>query len=124
MVIRRTIQCTSCDSKFITRTQVSHKDRQEHSFACRKCGVLISYILDLDQENVKATFQEPKNARWSSSEDGALQTLTFSDEILVPVDMGGVFSPHIATFGNYEDFDGYRRDEGLRQLCLVMETVA
>jgi hypothetical protein len=27
-----------------------------------------------------------------------------------------MFSPFIATFGNYEDFDKYRQDEGLRQL--------
>lgn len=116
MVIRSAIQCSSCDSKFITRTQVGHKDRQEHSFACPKCGVQISYILDLDQKSAKTSFREPRNAKWSDSEDGALETLTFSDEVLVPVDLGGMFSPFIATFGNYEDFDKYRQDEGLRQL--------
>jgi len=116
MVIRSAIQCGSCDSKFITRTQVGHKDCQEHSFACPKCGVQISYVLDIDQQNIKTSFREPRNAKWSDSEDGALKTLTFSDEVLVPVDLGGMFSPFIATFGNYEDFDKYRHDEGLRQI--------
>jgi len=119
MVIRSAIQCSSCDSKFITRTQVGHKDRQEHSFPCPKCGVQISYILDIDQRNVKTSFREPRNAKWSVSEDGALETLTFSDEVLVPVDLGGMFSPFIATFGNYVDFDKYRQDEGLRQLFVT-----
>jgi hypothetical protein len=116
MVIRRAIQCGSCDSIFITRTQVGHKDQQKHSFPCPKCGVLITYTLDLDQERAKHKFRDPVNAKWSLTEVGALETLTFSDEILVPADMGGGFSPHLATWGNYEDFDKYRYDEGLRQL--------
>ena len=116
MVIRRTIQCISCDSKFITRTQVGHKDQQEHSFPCPQCGIPISYRLELDQKNAKFKFRDPQNAKWSDSEEGVRTTLTFSDEILVPVDMGGMFSPHVSTFGNYEDFDAYRKDEGLRQL--------
>jgi hypothetical protein len=116
MVIRRTIQCTSCDSKFITRTQVGHKDQQNHSFACPTCGVLISYTLDLDQKKARHKFRDPVNAKWSDTEDGALEALTFSDEILVPTDMRGGFSPHPATWANYEDFDKYRHDEGLRQL--------
>jgi hypothetical protein len=73
-------------------------------------------VLDLDQNKAKHKFREPVNAKWSDTEDGALETLTFSDEILVPTDMRGGFSPHLATWGNYEDFDKYRYDEGLRQL--------
>jgi hypothetical protein len=120
MVIRRAIQCISCESKFITRTQVGHKERQDHSFPCPVCGVMISYALDLDQVKGDFKFRDhPKNARWSDTEDGARETLTFSDEILVPIDMGGMFSPHISTFGNYEDFEKYRKDEGLRQLFVA-----
>jgi hypothetical protein len=116
MVIRQAIQCISCDSKFVTRTQVGHKDQQKHSFPCPQCGIAISYQLELDQKTGKSKFRDPQNAKWVDSEEGARTTLTFSDEILVPVDMGGMFSPHVSTFGNYEDFDGYRKDEGLRQL--------
>jgi hypothetical protein len=116
MVIRRAIQCTACDSKFITRTQVGHKAQQKHSFPCPTCGVSISYILDLDQQRAKHRFRDPENAKWSDSEDGVLDTLTFSDEILVPMNMRGGFSPHLATWPNYEDFERYRHDEGLRQL--------
>jgi hypothetical protein len=116
MVIRHTIQCVACESKFITRTQVGHKERQEHSFPCPECGVAISYTLDLSQENGDFKFREPHNAKWSDSEDGAKATLTFSDEILVPVEMGGMFSPHISTFGNYVDYGEYSKDEALRQL--------
>lgn len=116
MVIRKAIQCISCNSVFITRTQVGHKDYQEHSFACPECGVAITYRLNLDQKNVKFKFEEPKNAKWSVSEEGAKKTLTFSDEILVPANMGDMFSPFISTFTNYENFDAYREDEGLRQL--------
>lgn len=58
MVIRSTIQCGSCDSKFITRTQVGHKEQQEHSFPCPECGVLLSLVLDLDQKEGEFRFRE------------------------------------------------------------------
>lgn len=116
MVIRNPIQCISCSSIFITRTQVGHKELQQHSFRCPKCGVAISYVLELDQKKAKHKFREPQNAKWSNTEDGAISTLTFSDEVLVPLDMGGGFSPHLATWGNFDDFEKYREDEGLRQL--------
>ncbi|HUJ30040.1 MAG TPA: hypothetical protein VLY23_02075 [Candidatus Acidoferrum sp.] len=79
----------------------------------------ISFVLELDHANVTGKFQDPKNASWSLSEEGAQEILTFSDEILVPNDMRGGFSPHLATFVNYEDFDKYRHDEGLRQLFVT-----
>jgi hypothetical protein len=78
--------------------------------------VQLSFALDLDQKKGAFKHREPKNAEWVDSEDGALSTLTFSDEILVPVDMGGMFSPHVTTFGNYRDYEAYSKDEGLRQL--------
>jgi hypothetical protein len=118
MVIRSAIQCISCESKFITRTQVRHKERQEHSFPCPRCGITLSFVLDLDQQKAGFKFREPKNAKWIDSEEGALETLTFSDEILVPIEIGAMFSPHLSTIGNYEDFEKYRKDEGLRQLFL------
>jgi hypothetical protein len=50
-------------------------------------GVVISYALAFDQKNGKLKLKEPTNANWSDTEDGALATLTFSYEILAPIDM-------------------------------------
>lgn len=116
MVIRHTLQCTSCGSKIITRTQVGHKEKQEHSFLCPNCSVPISYVLDLDPKKGKSSFREPKNAKWVDSDSGAIKVLTFSDEIPVPTDLPEMFSPFIATYGYYQDHDKYRKDETLRQM--------
>ena len=116
MIVRYVAECVSCESRIITRTQIGHKDRQEHSFPCSTCGVSISYAIDLDQENGKWKYRDPKNAKWVDSEDGAVKVLTFSDEIAVPVDIPDIVSPHIATWFRYQDHDTYRHDETLRQM--------
>jgi hypothetical protein len=108
----------SCKSVIITRTQIGHKDTQEHSFSCPKCGVKITYLIDLDQKRGKSNFRKPVNAKWATSEQDAIATLTFSDEIPLPVDMGQMFSPFLATVWNIEDLDKYRRDETLRQIFI------
>ena len=115
MVVRNPIVCVSCSSKIITRTQIGHKDRQKHSFPCPTCGVVITYILDLDQKKASFKFREPENGKWADNEDGAVKTLTFSDEIVLPASMPDFISPHIATWGRY-DWEKYGEDEGLRQL--------
>jgi predicted RNA-binding Zn-ribbon protein involved in translation (DUF1610 family) len=115
MTVRNPVVCISCDSKIITRTQIGHKDMQKHSFPCPTCGVVITYILDLDQEKVSFKFRDPENGKWADDEDGAVKTLTFSDEIVVPASMPDFISPHIATWGRY-DWEKCREDEGLRQL--------
>jgi hypothetical protein len=83
--------------------------------------VTITYAIDLDQENAKWSFNEPTNAKWVKSEKGAIKTLTFSDEVPVPVDMGQMFSPFLATWWNIQDQDAYRKDEGLRQLFVLSD---
>jgi hypothetical protein len=88
---------------------------QKHSFPCPTCGVVITYILDLDQRKASFKFRDPENGKWADDEDGAVKTLTFSDEIVVPASMPDFLSPHIATWGRY-DWEKYREDEGLRQL--------
>ena len=88
MIVRKPLKCISCDSKIVTRTQIGHRDRQEHGFPCPECGVPISFVIDLNQK--KATFKfkgEPKNGKWVSSDKNAAHVLTFSDEISVPVDI-------------------------------------
>ena len=51
----------SCNSKIITCTRVGHKDMQKHPSPCPTYGVVITYILHLDQENVSFKFREPEN---------------------------------------------------------------
>jgi hypothetical protein len=115
MTVRGPLVCISCGSKTITRTQLGHKEMQKHSFPCPTCGVVITFILDLDQEKGSFRFRDPENAKWADNEDGAIKTLTFSDEIVVPASMPDFISPSIATFGRY-DLENCREDEGLRQL--------
>lgn len=115
MTVRRPIVCISCGSKIITRTQIGHKNMQKHSFPCPTCGVVITYILDLDQQNASYEFRDPENGKWADDENGAVKTLTFSDEIVVPASMPDFISPHIATWGRY-DWKKYRAEESLRQL--------
>lgn len=115
MTVRKPVVCISCGSKIITRTQIGHKDMQKHSFPCPTCGVVITYILDLDQKKPSFKFRDPENGKWADDEDGAVKTLTFSDEVVVPTSMPDFISPFIATFGRY-DSDKYREDESLRQL--------
>jgi hypothetical protein len=88
---------------------------QQHAFPCPLCGVSISYRIDLDQKHGGYSFHEPTNASWVKSEEHAIKVLTFSDEIPVPADLGPL-SPFIATWGNIEDPDKYREDEGLRKV--------
>jgi hypothetical protein len=115
MTVRNPVVCVSCDSKIITRTQIGHKDKQQHSFPCPTCGVVITYVIDLDQEKASVEFRDPENGKWADDEEGAVKTLTFSDEIVVPAGMPDFISPHIATFGRY-DWKAYQQDESLRQL--------
>jgi predicted RNA-binding Zn-ribbon protein involved in translation (DUF1610 family) len=115
MTVRKPIVCISCNSKVITRTQIGHKDVQKHSFPCPNCGVVITFVLDLDQEKADYKFRNPENGKWARNEDGAVKTLTFSDEIVVPASMPDFISPYIATWGRY-DWKKYREDENLRQL--------
>ena len=70
MINRRTLKCRACDSKIITRTQVGHRDSQTHSFACPRCGVRLSYVMDLDQRKAKISYRQPRNADWVDDEEG------------------------------------------------------
>ena len=78
---------------------------------------MITYVLDLDQEKGSFEFRDPENAKWVDSEDGAVKTLTFSDEIVVPASMPDFISPVIATSHRYE-WEVYQKDESLRQFFI------
>jgi hypothetical protein len=123
LVVRKTLKCRGCGSVIITRTQVGHRDQQVHPFPCPNCGVRIKITLDLDQENVTGDFRKPINADWVHSEEGAITTLTFSDEIPVPVALEG-FSPFLGTihnFGGFPQFEKYARSEGRRRAFVSRE---
>lgn len=115
MVVRNNLECSSCGTKITTRTQLGHREQQRHSFACPKCGVVIEFVVDLDPKNGKWSYQKPTNAKWIESPELTQHVLTFSDEIPVPTDMGGGFSPFLATWFKIENQITYSRDEGLRQ---------
>ena len=83
MTVRNPVICISCDSKIITRTQIGHKDMQKHSFPCPTFGVVITYILALDQDKASFEFRAPENGTWADDEDGAVKTLTSRVETLV-----------------------------------------
>lgn len=116
MTIRAVLLCASCESKTVVRTQVGHRDKQEHAFKCPNCGIDISYVLDLDQKNVSWSFREPHNAKWVESEEGAIGVRTFSDELMIPADLQDPWSPFILTFRNFRDIDVYRHDETVRNM--------
>ncbi len=118
MTIRAILQCASCESKTVVRTQVGHRDKQEHAFQCPKCGIEISYVLDLDQKNASWSFREPYNAKWVQSEECAVTVRTFSDELMIPTDLQDPWSPFILTFWNFKDPDVYRHDETLRNMFI------
>jgi hypothetical protein len=102
--------------KNLVRTQVGHRDKQEHVFQCPNCGIDISYVLDLDQKNVSWSVREPQNAKWVESEEGAIGVRTFSDELMIPADLQDPWSPFIVTLWNFRDLDVYRHDETLRNM--------
>ena len=122
MTNRRPLICRGCQSKIVTRTQIGLGDRQDHSFVCAKCGVVISFTIDLDQERVAFSYRQPRNADWTEDEGGAIGAVSLSQEIPVPNegDNGLVSStefrpsPYIATSWNVESREEHRASEEQR----------
>ncbi len=123
MINRRPLICRGCRSKIVTRTQIGLGDRQDHSFACPECSVVISFTLDLDQERVTFSYRPARNADWAEDEEGAIGAVSLSQEIPVPSegDRGLIssmefgLSPYLATSWNVENWDKYRDSEDLRR---------
>jgi hypothetical protein len=120
VINRRTVQCISCKSLTLTRTQIGHKDLQKHFFPCGTCGIEISFELELDQKNAGLRYRKLKNAKWIDSDPGRAEDhmVYLSDEILVPPGVPDMMSPFVAGFALYEDFEAYREDESQRQLLV------
>ena len=122
MINRRPLICRGCQSKIVTRTQIGLGDSQNHSFVCPKCGVTISFTMDLDQELVGFSYREPKNADWTDDENGAIGAVALSQEIPVPAagrhgfvtSTGPTLSPYLATFWKLKSWEEYRHSEQLR----------
>ena len=122
MINRRPLKCRGCQRKIVTRTQIGLGERQDHSFACANCGVVISFTLDIDQQGVGLSYRRPKNADWAEDEKGAIGAVFLSQEIPVPTkwnegaasstELG--LSPFLATSRYVENWDEYQATEGLR----------
>lgn len=121
MVSRKTLVCDSCGAKIVTRTQIGYGDRQVHAFPCPRCGIGITYGLDLDQERGGGSYDDlPDNAHWVEDEDGADHWLAFSAELTIPKDavetnqMG--LTPFMSSFGRFENFEAFQHDEVGRRM--------
>lgn len=115
MINRHVLQCVSCQSRTLTRTQIGHKERQLHAFPCGTCGVEIAFVLEIDQKNIDFHYLDPRNARWVYDDKEPDHTIYLSDEVLAQKGLDDRMSPFIAGFALYEDFEQYRKDEGQRQ---------
>lgn len=119
-IIRKTLQCKSCDAKVITRTAPSLFPPQEHMFACPGCGVEIRFTVNQHKSpktGFRVSFGRPVNARWAKSEAAAVKTLSFDADRVAPKDMTNVFSPFLAESFKLSPTAHlfYAREEGLRR---------
>ncbi|MGP8051017.1 MAG: hypothetical protein ACLPYB_10440 [Desulfobaccales bacterium] len=85
MTNRVTLECDSCGTRIITRTQIGWGDSQIHSFPCPVCGIGITYKVILDQKKITVKYDpKPENAHWVDSEIGANHVVNFNAELLIP----------------------------------------
>lgn len=85
MTNRVTLECDSCGTRIITRTQIGWGDSQIHSFPCPVCDIGITYKVILDQKKITVKYDpKPENAHWVESEIGANYVVNFNAELLIP----------------------------------------
>jgi len=114
MTNRETLECDSCGTKIITRTQIGWGDSQIHSFPCPVCGIGITYRVILDQKQITIKYDpKPENAHWVGSESGAMNVVNFNAELLIP--KYAITHPHLSTFisvaYHFKDFRTFQRQE-------------
>ena len=118
MIDRNALRCDSCDGITVTRTAIGHRSRQTHRFPCAGCGIEIVYVVLVDQDAVDFHYEEPRNASWLTEEeaheadDHHLVALTFDSELLT--EREGTFSPFMASWWRFHDYQAFERDEVLR----------
>ena len=116
-IMRNQLQCLSCGAKTITRTAPGLAAVQEYKFPCPGCDVEIRFAL-LRRKGTKLgySYRKPVNAKWVSSEAGAIKTLTFDSFRLAPKEMTNVFSPFMAEALKISPnaYKAYAREEAMR----------
>ena len=114
MTNRGTLECDSCGTKIITRTQIGWGDSQIHSFPCPVCGIGITYKVILDQKKITVNYDpKPENAHWVGSEAGAKHVVNFNAELLIPnyAITHSHLSSFISVFHKFKDWGTFQRQE-------------
>ena len=114
MIVRNQLACVACGAIIVTRTAVGYRDSQTYTFNCPKCGIEIGYVFRTDQKNISYSFDEPSNAKWVESEEGAVATLSFDAHTPVPNELPEGITPFIATAFYIENRKAYSDEEGKR----------
>lgn len=117
-LIRRPIQCLSCNARTVTRTATGYATSQQHVFPCPSCRVEIRFTLKRRKtKKHEYFFADLINAKWSKSEEGAVQILTFDSDRLAPKDTSEMFSPFLSEMSNFSvaALRAYPAEEGLRR---------
>ena len=117
MIMRNCLACASCGTAITTRFGVGHGTKQVHAFPCPKCGVIITCVMRLDQDEPNAHLEPPINATWL--EDAFTETPYFANfhaEVLAP---RSAFtrdgpSPFVTSVHFFKDYQQYRDHEDMR----------
>lgn len=118
VTVRNPLACIACGVIIVTRTAVGFRDSQTYTFNCPKCGIAISYVFRTDQKNISFSYDEPANAKWVDSEEGAVATLSFDAHTPVPTDLPDGITPFIATVHNIENLKAYTDEERKRVMWI------
>lgn len=109
MINRNWLVCDVCKTKVITRVAIGRGSIQNHKFNCPKCGIEISFILDLDQEKIDFSYRNPTNAQWSDSEDGSVEVFNFDPHTMIPDGLDNRISPFMASTMFYNSMEDMQR---------------
>lgn len=117
MIQRNCLECTSCGTAITTRFGVGHGQKQIHAFGCPKCGVPITCIMHIDQQDPGVSFDDPLNARWIEPDTTAPYFVTFHAEVLAPRKAFQVdgLSPFVVAVHYFNDYPTYQDHEVMRK---------
>src|SRR6266487_1960207 len=117
MINRNPVKCNTCGAITLVRVGIGHGTRQVHIFPCPACGVPITITMNLDQEKVDFSYEDPINATWANTDAKYAYSVTFHPEVLGPrsafeADRG---SPFVTTPFLFTDYGEYREHEQVRE---------
>lgn len=116
MINRKTLRCVSCGTRITTRTGIGHATVQKHKFPCPVCKVEIGFVLNVNQEAVNLSYEEPTNAKWDDGDEDSEHMLLFYPEVMIPRDLEPPMSPSVVTIWNLKDIEEYQKDEAIRRI--------